>query len=198
MCKYTSLCLILKSWSIYLDALCIVIEYALPGLLEVITVYFWSNLHNLQVLYSFVFLPGWVTYYKEATAWGIFSWRFISSRSSLVHGDTTTVFTSCPNGVSGFWRGKNCWDYVTILWLEIMVPIFLIFVSFLFQIIPAAVLTDDDTLTEINGSQSDRKTSLSVNTLDILSVNELMESVRGANFMLFWTKFFHICRLMEG
>ncbi|XP_050207337.1 protein SEMI-ROLLED LEAF 2 isoform X2 [Mercurialis annua] len=44
------------------------------------------------------------------------------------------------------------------------------------EIMPAAS-TDDENLIEANGSQSDRKTSLSTNTLDILSVNELLESV---------------------
>jgi hypothetical protein len=44
---------------------------------------------------------------------------------------------------------------------------------------PAAALTDDETFTELNGSQSGRKTSISVHTLDILSVNELLESVRA-------------------
>lgn len=46
------------------------------------------------------------------------------------------------------------------------------------QVIPLAALTDEEALTEHNGSQSDRKTSLSINTLDVLSVNELLESVR--------------------
>ncbi|XP_021609744.1 protein SEMI-ROLLED LEAF 2 isoform X2 [Manihot esculenta] len=45
------------------------------------------------------------------------------------------------------------------------------------EIMPAASLTDDETVTEANGNLSDRKTSLSVNSLDILSVNELLESV---------------------
>ncbi|KAJ6917421.1 protein SEMI-ROLLED LEAF 2 isoform X1 [Populus alba x Populus x berolinensis] len=44
------------------------------------------------------------------------------------------------------------------------------------EIMPAAALTDDETFTELNGSQSGRKTSISVHTLDILSVNELLES----------------------
>ncbi|RVW28586.1 hypothetical protein CK203_094814 [Vitis vinifera] len=38
-------------------------------------------------------------------------------------------------------------------------------------------LTDEEAFPEIDGSQSDRKTSLSINTLDILSVNQLLESV---------------------
>lgn len=46
-----------------------------------------------------------------------------------------------------------------------------------FQIIPGVSLIDEETLTEVNGSQSGRKTSLSMNALDILSVNELLESV---------------------
>ncbi|XP_021659435.2 protein SEMI-ROLLED LEAF 2 isoform X3 [Hevea brasiliensis] len=45
------------------------------------------------------------------------------------------------------------------------------------EIMPAASLTDDESVTEANGNLSDRKTSLSVNSLDILSVNELLESV---------------------
>ncbi|CAK7324570.1 unnamed protein product [Dovyalis caffra] len=44
----------------------------------------------------------------------------------------------------------------------------------------AAALTDDETFMELNGSQSGRKTSISVHTLDILSVNELLDSIRGA------------------
>lgn len=49
---------------------------------------------------------------------------------------------------------------------------------------PLAALTDEEALPEPNGSQSDRKTSLSVNTLDILSVNELLDSVRCPFFFL--------------
>ncbi|KAH9783631.1 ARM repeat superfamily protein [Citrus sinensis] len=45
------------------------------------------------------------------------------------------------------------------------------------EVMPLAALTDEEALPEPNGSQSDRKTSLSVNTLDILSVNELLDSV---------------------
>ncbi|CAN4119820.1 unnamed protein product [Withania somnifera] len=36
---------------------------------------------------------------------------------------------------------------------------------------------DEETISDANGSQSDRKTSLSINSLDILSVNQLLESV---------------------
>ncbi|CAL1365952.1 unnamed protein product [Linum trigynum] len=43
--------------------------------------------------------------------------------------------------------------------------------------IAEAALTDDETLTEANGSQSDRKTSLSNNTVDIIGVNQLLDSV---------------------
>ncbi|TXG72845.1 hypothetical protein EZV62_001424 [Acer yangbiense] len=45
------------------------------------------------------------------------------------------------------------------------------------EVIPLAAFTDDEAFLEPSGSQSDRKTSLSINTLDILSVNELLESV---------------------
>ncbi|KAJ8755491.1 hypothetical protein K2173_019289 [Erythroxylum novogranatense] len=45
------------------------------------------------------------------------------------------------------------------------------------EIMPEDPLTDDDNFSEPNGSQSDRKTSLTVNTFDVLSVNELLESV---------------------
>ncbi|WCJ41358.1 ARM repeat superfamily protein [Euphorbia peplus] len=45
------------------------------------------------------------------------------------------------------------------------------------EIIPGGSFTDDETFTEANGSQSGRKTSLSGHSLDILSVNELLESV---------------------
>jgi len=48
------------------------------------------------------------------------------------------------------------------------------------QIMPAAALTDNETFTELNGSQSGPRTSISVHTLDILSVKELLEPVRGA------------------
>lgn len=43
---------------------------------------------------------------------------------------------------------------------------------------PTAALTDEEAFPEASGSQSDRKTSISINTLDILSVNQLLESVR--------------------
>lgn len=42
-----------------------------------------------------------------------------------------------------------------------------------------AALTDEETLPEASGSQSDRKTSISINTFDVLSVNQLLESVRS-------------------
>ncbi|CAN0858049.1 Protein SEMI-ROLLED LEAF 2 [Linum grandiflorum] len=45
------------------------------------------------------------------------------------------------------------------------------------EVILEAALTDDEVLTEANGSHSDRKTSLSANTADILSVHELLDSV---------------------
>lgn len=48
----------------------------------------------------------------------------------------------------------------------------------LFQGMPPAALTDDEAFLEPSGSQSDRKTSLSISNLDILSVNQLLESVR--------------------
>ncbi|XP_058094146.1 protein SEMI-ROLLED LEAF 2 [Magnolia sinica] len=44
-------------------------------------------------------------------------------------------------------------------------------------IMPTGSFTDDDAFPEVSGSQSDRKTSLSTNALDILSVNQLLESV---------------------
>lgn len=47
-----------------------------------------------------------------------------------------------------------------------------------FQVMPLAVLTDEEAFTEAFGSQSDRKTSLSINSHDVLSVDELLESVR--------------------
>lgn len=42
---------------------------------------------------------------------------------------------------------------------------------------PHADETDDDTFQDQYGSQSARKDSLSMNSLDILSVNQLLESV---------------------
>lgn len=45
------------------------------------------------------------------------------------------------------------------------------------EMMPPSGLTDDDAFPEANGSQSDRKTSVSISTLDILSVNQLLESV---------------------
>ncbi|XP_022150364.1 uncharacterized protein LOC111018549 isoform X2 [Momordica charantia] len=42
---------------------------------------------------------------------------------------------------------------------------------------PPTALTDDEAFLEPSGSQSDRKTSLSISNLDILSVNQLLESV---------------------
>lgn len=51
------------------------------------------------------------------------------------------------------------------------------------QAIAPDALTDEEAFPEIDGSQSDRKTSLSINTLDILSVNQLLESVSlGVSF----------------
>ncbi|XP_022761675.1 LOW QUALITY PROTEIN: uncharacterized protein LOC111307761 [Durio zibethinus] len=46
------------------------------------------------------------------------------------------------------------------------------------EIMPLAAITDEEeAFPEANGSQSDRKTSLSISTLDVLSVNELLDSV---------------------
>ncbi|KAL5781115.1 hypothetical protein ACOSP7_006144 [Xanthoceras sorbifolium] len=45
------------------------------------------------------------------------------------------------------------------------------------EVMPLGALTDEEAFPEPSGSQSDRKSSLSINTLDILSVNELLESV---------------------
>ncbi|XP_044466327.1 protein SEMI-ROLLED LEAF 2-like isoform X1 [Mangifera indica] len=45
------------------------------------------------------------------------------------------------------------------------------------EVMPLAVLTDEEAFTEAFGSQSDRKTSLSINSHDVLSVDELLESV---------------------
>ncbi|KAI5558157.1 hypothetical protein BDE02_17G020900 [Populus trichocarpa] len=47
------------------------------------------------------------------------------------------------------------------------------------QIMPAAALTDDETFTELNGSQSGPRTSISIHTLDILSVKELLEPMKS-------------------
>ncbi|KAF6148779.1 hypothetical protein GIB67_019387 [Kingdonia uniflora] len=44
------------------------------------------------------------------------------------------------------------------------------------EIMPASTLTDDEAFTEVNGNQSYR-TSLAINTVDILSVNQLLDSV---------------------
>lgn len=51
-----------------------------------------------------------------------------------------------------------------------------------FQGMPPAALTDDEAFLEPSGSQSDRKTSLSISNLDILNVNQLLESVRQTFF----------------
>ncbi|XP_061357545.1 protein SEMI-ROLLED LEAF 2-like isoform X2 [Gastrolobium bilobum] len=45
------------------------------------------------------------------------------------------------------------------------------------EIMTPVSLLDEETRTERSGSQSDRKSSLSINNLDILSVNQLLESV---------------------
>ncbi|XWS13233.1 hypothetical protein CRYUN_Cryun36dG0020200 [Craigia yunnanensis] len=45
------------------------------------------------------------------------------------------------------------------------------------EIMPLAAITDEEAFPEANGSQSDRKTSLPISTLDVLSVNELLDSV---------------------
>lgn len=56
---------------------------------------------------------------------------------------------------------------------------------------PTAALIDEEAFPEPSGSQSDRKTSISINTLDILSVNQLLESVRQSAYVLsqFWNIF---------
>lgn len=48
---------------------------------------------------------------------------------------------------------------------------------------PPACLTDDDAFHDESGNQSDRKTSLSMNAFDILSVNQLIESVCASFFI---------------
>lgn len=45
------------------------------------------------------------------------------------------------------------------------------------EVTPQAALTDDDAFPDSYGSQSGRRTSMSINSLDILSVNQLLESV---------------------
>lgn len=45
------------------------------------------------------------------------------------------------------------------------------------EAMPLAALTDEEAFPEANGSQSDRKSSLSSSTVDILSVNQLLESI---------------------
>ncbi|XP_030536473.1 protein SEMI-ROLLED LEAF 2 isoform X3 [Rhodamnia argentea] len=45
------------------------------------------------------------------------------------------------------------------------------------EAIPLVDMTDDDAFLEPSGSQSDRKTSLSSNTIDIINVNQLLASV---------------------
>ncbi|XP_048333178.2 protein SEMI-ROLLED LEAF 2 isoform X1 [Ziziphus jujuba] len=45
------------------------------------------------------------------------------------------------------------------------------------EVMNPAALTDEETLPEASGSQSDRKTSISISTFDVLSVNQLLESV---------------------
>lgn len=45
------------------------------------------------------------------------------------------------------------------------------------EILPEASLTDDESFSDPNRSQSGRKTSLSISSLDVLSVNQLLESV---------------------
>lgn len=47
-------------------------------------------------------------------------------------------------------------------------------------------LSDEEAFPEPNGSQSGRKTSLSVNSLDILSVNQLLDSVSLFHFRYFF------------
>ncbi|KAM5570144.1 protein SEMI-ROLLED LEAF 2 [Rosa sericea] len=45
------------------------------------------------------------------------------------------------------------------------------------EVMPPGSLTDEEAFPEPSGSQSDRKTSLSINALDILNVNQLLDSV---------------------
>lgn len=46
-----------------------------------------------------------------------------------------------------------------------------------YQVMAPPSLIDEEAISDANGSQSGRKTSLSINSLDILSVNQLLESV---------------------
>ncbi|KAJ7947504.1 Arm repeat superfamily protein [Quillaja saponaria] len=45
------------------------------------------------------------------------------------------------------------------------------------EVMPPVAVADEEAVLEPSGSQSDRKSSLSINTIDILSVNQLLESV---------------------
>ena len=56
-----------------------------------------------------------------------------------------------------------------------------------FQVMPTTALADEEAFPEASGSQSDRKTSISINTLDILSVNQLLESVSHFCCVLFFS-----------
>lgn len=58
-----------------------------------------------------------------------------------------------------------------------------------FQAIPPDALTDEEAFLEPSGTQSDCKTSVSTNNIDIISVNQLLESVRHIFIIHFLIKF---------
>lgn len=68
----------------------------------------WSvSLSSFLFIYYFFVFPGWFIRHKGTTFSGIFAWWCISIWSSLVYGDAKAMFSSCPNRVSGFWRGNH-------------------------------------------------------------------------------------------
>lgn len=63
--------------------------------------------------------------------------------------------------------------------------------------------TDDDSCPDASGSQSGRKTSISINSLDVLGVNQLLESVSKLIFCLLSISclahnYFYLCGIVNN
>lgn len=60
-----------------------------------------------------------------------------------------------------------------------------------------ALIEDEDPFIEGTGSQSDQKISESINSLDVLSVNQLIESVSGL-LKFCMVVYLRVCRFLVG
>ena len=155
--------------------------YCFLALWAVYVLSVWIFLLVLIVYLNFFFSPGWVVKHKEPTLTGIFSWWCIYHRTSVVYGDATPLFPSCPHGDSRFWWGKTCSGCISIFTTLATILYDTVLLTWWAFFQASGALTDEEAFP--SGSQSGRRTSLSINTtLDIISVNQLLESVRKTSF----------------